>query len=115
MLIDKDSAGLFAQVIPALLVILALEDRLSPSKIVRRKWRRRLRGWRELGVIWNLVSLGLCLFIAVTGTKAVVTTWVITAGVAFLLIVLMALFAGMFGREDDEAVQPHWSHSSSNR
>lgn len=112
MIIDKDAAGLLAQVIPALLVILALEDRLSPSKVIGRKWRRRLRGWRELAVIWNLVSLGLCLFIAVTKTEDVVTTWVIAIGLVFLLVVLVALFAGMFGREEEELVEPHWSRSS---
>lgn len=112
MFIDKDAAGLLAQVIPALLVILALEERLSPSKITGRKWRRRLRGWREFAVIWNLVSLGLCLFIAVTGREDIVTSWVIAVGMVFLLVVLVALFAGMFGREENEPAPPQWSRSS---
>ena len=58
MTIDASAAGLLAEVIPALLVFLALEDRLSPSNIPRRKWRRRLTRWREAAVVANLVAAG---------------------------------------------------------
>lgn len=106
MTIDVNAAGLLAQVIPALLVFLALEDRLSPAKIPRRKWRRRLMRWREAAVVLNLLALGLCLCIVVTQLENVVVDVVIAASVIFLLLVLGLLFAGMFGREDESIMPP---------
>ncbi|MFF2029535.1 hypothetical protein [Arthrobacter sp. NPDC058192] len=101
MTIDVSSAGLLAQVIPALLVFLALEDRLSPAKISARKWRRRLMQWREAAVIANLLALAFCLGIVVTKIEDFVISLFIAASVALLLVVLALLFAGMFGREDE--------------
>ncbi|MFF1382799.1 hypothetical protein ACFVWT_04460 [Arthrobacter sp. NPDC058288] len=101
MTIDVNAAGLLAQVIPALLVFLALEDRLSPARIPGRKWRHRLMRWREAAVVLNLLALGLCLGIVVTKSENIVLSFVIAASVAFLLVVLALLFAGMFGREDE--------------
>lgn len=103
MTIDVNAAALLAQVIPALLVFLALEDRLSPDKIPGRKWRRRLMRWRESAVVVNLLALGFCLGIVVTKGENVVISLFIAASVAFLLVVLALLFAGMFGREDEPA------------
>ncbi|QCB97136.1 hypothetical protein E5206_09490 [Arthrobacter sp. PAMC25564] len=102
MTIDVNAAGLLAQVIPTLLVILALEDRLSPSKISRDKWRRGLTVWRERIVAWNLVGLALCLAIVVTQLDNFLVNLFILAGVLLLLGVLFVLFAGMFGREEEE-------------
>lgn len=100
MTIDVNAAGLLAQVIPALLVFLALEDRLSPVHIPRRKLRRRIRKWREAAVVLNLVSLTCCLAIVVTGTEIAFLSIFIAFSVLFLLAVLTLLFAGMFARED---------------
>lgn len=105
MTIDVNAAGLLAQVIPALLVFLALEDRLSPAHIPGRKWRQRLSKWREAAVVLNLISLGLSLAIVVTRSENVLFGIVIVISVAFLLFVLALLFAGMFGREDEPADQ----------
>ncbi|UKA59185.1 hypothetical protein [Arthrobacter sp. FW306-2-2C-D06B] len=105
MTIDVNAAGVLAQVIPALLVFLALEDRLSPALIPGQKWRTRLMRWREFAVVANLLSLALCLVIVVTKVENFVISLVIAASVAFLLVVLTMLFAGMFGR-DDERVSP---------
>jgi hypothetical protein len=102
MTFDVSAAGLFAQVIPALLVILALEDRLSPAKIPRRKWRRRLFGWRESAVLVNLASLGLCLVVVVVRFENALIGVIVLASVLYLLCVLALLLAGMFGREEDE-------------
>ena len=100
-----NAAALLAQVIPALLVFLALEDRLSPTHIPGRKWRRRLARWREAAVVLNLVSLGLSLAIVVTRSENVVLSIVIVISVSFLLVVLALLFAGMFGREEEPVEQ----------
>lgn len=105
MTIDVSAAGLLAQVIPALLVFLALEDRLSPAHIPGRTWRHRLIRWREAAVVLNLISLGLSLAIVVTRTENVVFSIVIAFSVAFLLVVLALLFAGMFGREEEPVDQ----------
>jgi hypothetical protein len=102
MTIDVNAAGLLAQVIPALLVFLALEDRLSPAHIPGKVWRQRLKRWRETAVVLNLLSLGFCLAIVVTQTGNLIFSIIITISVAFLLIVLALLFAGMFGREEEE-------------
>jgi hypothetical protein len=105
MTIDVNAAGLLAQVIPALLVFLALEDRLSPALIPSQKWRQRLTRWREFAVVANLISLALCLVIVVTKVENFVMSLLIAADVAFLLVVLVLLLAGMFVR-DDETVTP---------
>lgn len=102
MTFDASAAGLFAQVIPALLVILALEDRLSPAKIPRRKWRRRLSGWRESAVSANLASLGTCLVAVIFHIENAIVGLFVLASVLYLLGVLAFLLAGMFGREEDE-------------
>jgi hypothetical protein len=110
MTIDNDAAALFAQVIPALLVFLALEDRLSPSKIANQDWRQRLTKWREGAVVLNLVALGLCLVIVVTDVEESTLVVGLNAFIAIstlaLLTVLALLFAGMFVNEDAEAQQP---------
>ncbi|RAM39232.1 hypothetical protein [Arthrobacter globiformis] len=100
MTIDVSTAGLLAEVIPALLVFLALEDRLSPSNIPRRKWRRRLTRWREAAVVANLFALALCLAIVVTKAEYFLVSWFIAASVAYLVGVLALLFAGMFRTEE---------------
>ncbi|MFE5835934.1 hypothetical protein [Arthrobacter sp. NPDC056493] len=100
MTIDVSSAGALAEVIPALLVFLALEDRLSPSNIPRRKWRRRLTRWREAAVLANLLALAACLAIVVTRVENALLSWFIVASVAYLVGVLALLFAGMFRQEE---------------
>lgn len=102
MEIDMDAAGLLAQVIPAMLILVALEDRLSPSKIVRRKWRRRLQKWTEGVVGAGLASIALCLWVVVTDKPEVFITYFVAISTLLLLLVVFLLFAGMFGREDDE-------------
>jgi len=106
MTIDVNAAGLLAQVIPALLVFLALEDRLSPAHIPGKKWRQRLKRWRENTVVLNLIALALCLGIVVTKGENIFVSLFIDLSVAFLLIVLALLFAGMFGREDEPVTKP---------
>lgn len=101
MTIDVNAAGLLAQVIPALLVFLALEDRLSPAHIPGEKWRKRLKRWREFAIVANLLSLALCLWIVVTKVEDFGISLVVAASMVFLLVVLAMLFAGMFGREDE--------------
>lgn len=101
MTIDVNAAGLLAQVIPALLVFLALEDRLSPSHIPGQKMRRRLMRWRESAVVLNLFALAMCLSIVITKAEIPALSFFIAGSVAFLLIVLTLLFAGMFGREEE--------------
>lgn len=101
MIIDVNAAGLLAQVIPALLVFLALEDRLSPSHIPGHKWRQRLKRWREAAVVLNLCALAMCLSIVLTRAEIPALSIFIAGSVAFLLVVLTLLFAGMFGREDE--------------
>lgn len=105
MTFDTSAAGLFAQVIPALLVILALEERLSPVKIPRRKWRRRLTGWRETAVVLNILSLAICLITVVFGFENDFLGVVVLASVLYLLGVLTLLLAGMLGREDTVRVE----------
>jgi hypothetical protein len=106
MTIDNDAAGLFAQVIPALLVFLALEDRLTPKTIPNAKLRRRLLKWREMAVVMNLAALGLSLAIVITPLE---DSWIGTAAatqiavsVFFLLLILACLFANMFLHEEEQ-------------
>lgn len=115
MTIDVNAAGLLAQVIPALLVFLALEDRLSPAHIPGKKWRQRLKTWRETAVVVNLLSLGLSLAIVVTRSENVIFSIVITASVVFLLVVLTLLFAGMFVREEEPVEQAPSAHHKPER
>lgn len=103
MTIDVNAAGLLAQVIPALLVFLALEDRLSPVHIPGPKMRQRIRKWREAAVVLNLVSLACCLAIVVTRAELSFLSIFIAFSVLFLLVVLALLFAGMFAREEEPA------------
>lgn len=105
MTIDDTAAGLLAQIIPALLVFLALEDRLSPARIKNGDWRKRLMRMREKAVVLNLIALAMCLGVVITKEESLVLTIVITASVAFLLLTLILLFAGMFGREDEPSEQ----------
>lgn len=105
MTFDASAAGLFAQVIPALLVILALEERLSPARIPVRKWRRRLTGWQEMAVVLNLISLALCLIVVVFRFENGVIGAVVLACVLYLLGVLALLLAGMFGRADTSVTE----------
>lgn len=106
MNIDNDAAALLAQVIPALLVFAALEDRLTPTKIPNQKWRARVTGWRERAVVFNLLALGLCLAIVVTDIETTalrnLITPAIVMSVAFLLLVLAFLFLGMFIGEETQ-------------
>ncbi|QDG87142.1 hypothetical protein [Pseudarthrobacter sp. NIBRBAC000502770] len=106
MTIDVNAAGLLAQVIPALLVFLALEDRLSPVLIPRPKVRQWVRKWRETAVVLNLFSLGCCLAIVVLRTELGFLSPFIAFSVLLLLVVLVLLFAGMFAREDEPVEQP---------
>ncbi|MEN8581324.1 hypothetical protein ABFP37_01255 [Burkholderia sp. RS01] len=105
MNIDPDAAGLLAQVIPSLLVFLALEDRLSPANVPRRKVRRRLSKWREVAVIMNLAALFLCLIIVVTGLESAGVSWFIGVSVGYLVAVLALLFAAMFGKEEGRGLK----------
>lgn len=106
MMIDNDAAGLFAQVIPALLVFLALEDRLMPKNIPNAKLRGRLAKWREMAVVMNLAALGFSLAIVITPLE---DSWMgpavgtqIALSVLVLLLVLTCLFAGMFLHEEEQ-------------
>jgi len=98
--IDVNAAGLLAQVIPALLIFVALEERLSPAKIQSSTWRRRLKQATEMSVATGLVSLLLCLWVVVAKAPNIFTTIFVCLSVSFLLANLFLLFAGMFGRED---------------
>lgn len=111
MTIDNDAAGLLAQVIPALLVFLALEDRLMPSKVPNPAARKPLSKWREGAVGMNLLALALCLLIVVTDAEetpfAFALNLYIAASVVALLGVLAVLLIAMFAAEDvalEEAV-----------
>lgn len=106
MTIDNDAAGLFAQVIPALLVFLALEDRLAPRHIPNPKWRGRMAKWREAAVVMNLAALGWSLAIVITPVE---DSWIgplagiqIALSVLLLLLVLTFLFANMFLNEESQ-------------
>jgi hypothetical protein len=105
--IDVNAASVLAQVIPALLVILALEDRLSPSKFSKPQWRRRTLSWQSAAVIWNLIALGGCLFTVIT--KVQIPLWgpLALGATLYALGVLCVLFAGMLGRDeqDDASVE----------
>lgn len=106
MTIDNEAAGLFAQVIPALLVFLALEDRLMPKNIPNVKLRGRLAKFREVAVVMNLAALGFSLAIVVTPVE---NSWIgaamatqIVFSVLVLLVVLTFMFAGMFLHEESQ-------------
>lgn len=110
MTIDNDAASLLAQVIPALLVFLALEDRLMPSKVPNPAIRGRLGKLREGAVAMNLLALAMCLLIVVTdveGTPAAATiNLFIAISVVALLVVLALLLIGMFAAEDAALEDP---------
>lgn len=101
--IDVNAAGLLAQVIPALLIFVALEERLSPARIPSLKWRRRLKQATEMSVGAGIVSLMLCLWVVITKAPNLFTTVFVGISMLFLLANLFLLFAGMFGREDTES------------
>lgn len=97
--VDVNAAGLLAQVIPALLILVALEDRLNPQKIASRRWRVWLRQSREASVGAGIFSLSLCIWVVLTKTPSDFTTWVVIVSTLLILVHLFVLFAGMFGRE----------------
>ncbi|MBT8163067.1 MULTISPECIES: hypothetical protein [Arthrobacter] len=99
MTIDVNAAGLLAQVIPVLLVFLALEDRLRPRKVRSGNWRKWIASARELSVMLSLISLALCLWIAVMKVESSAVSWFVVLSMILLLFTLFVLFAGMFGRE----------------
>lgn len=104
--VDVNAAGLLAQVIPALLILVALEERLSPEKITSSRWRDWLRQTREGSVAGGIFSLFLCLWVVVTKAPSAFTTWVVTLSTLLILVHLFLLFAGMFGRQDRESIAP---------
>lgn len=99
MTIDAPTAGLLAQVIPVLLVFLALEDRLRPRKIGRSRRAQWIRTTRELSVVMSLISLFLCLWIVVTKAESGLMSFFVILTMILVLVTLFALFAIMFGRE----------------
>ncbi|MDR7083589.1 hypothetical protein J2X01_002884 [Arthrobacter ginsengisoli] len=101
--IDVNAAGLLAQVIPVLLIFVALEDRLNPAKIQSTTWRHRLKQATELSVGAGIVSLLLCLWVVIAKAPNFFTTIFVGISMFFLLANLFLLFAGMFGREDMES------------
>jgi hypothetical protein len=101
MNIDRDSASLLAQVIIALLILIALEDRLSPKNIGRRKLRRKIGRLVEGCVAANVLSLGLCLFVAVTEIENTSISAVIAVCTIWLLAMVFVLLAAKFGHDDN--------------
>ncbi|WP_455833569.1 hypothetical protein [Pseudarthrobacter siccitolerans] len=98
--IDVNAAGLLAQVIPALLIFVALEDRLRPARIPSIRWRLWLKQTTEMSVGSGIVSLSLCLWVVIAKAPNLFTTVFVGLSVLFLLANLFVLFAGMFGREE---------------
>jgi peptidoglycan/LPS O-acetylase OafA/YrhL len=105
MTIDANAAGLLAQVIPVLLVFLALEDRLRPASIRSKNWRKWIARARELSVILSLASLFMCLLIVVAKVDPGLMSWVVILSMAFVLLTLFILFALKFGREAIEEAE----------
>lgn len=104
MTIDNDAASLLAQVIPALLVFLALEDRLMPSRVPNPALRKPLSKLREVAVAMNLLALFVCLWIVVTDVEESAISFAlngfIAVSVVALLGVLTMLLIAMFAAED---------------
>lgn len=104
MTIDNEAASLLAQVIPALLVFLALEDRLIPTKVPNPAARKPLSKLREIAVAMNIFALGACLLIVVTNVEetplALALDPYIAVSVIALLGVLTMLLIAMFAAED---------------
>lgn len=67
MIIEKDAAGLLAQVIPTLLVFLALEGRLLNPKSASYRFKAVLLYIRTLIELGALVTILLCLTIVMIG------------------------------------------------
>lgn len=83
--IDVNAAGLLAQVIPALLIFVALEDRLKPARISSVKWRLRLKQTTEMSVGSGIVSLFRCLWVVIAKAPNLFTTVFVGLSMLFLL------------------------------
>lgn len=104
MELTPTNAALMAQVIPTLLVVVALEPRLrgpekSKGKLSRfGKWVTR-QG-RESAVVSSIVSVFLCLYVVFDDNSNAISTFFVIGSTAWLIIVLLLLFAVMFAFED---------------
>lgn len=65
--------------------------------------KRVLRGLAEWSVIAGLISIALCFGIIFTNRENVVITWIVIPSCGLIVLTLVALFAGLFGRMDREA------------
>ncbi|MHA7144217.1 hypothetical protein ACX80U_05805 [Arthrobacter sp. TmT3-37] len=110
MELTADDAALMAQVIPTLLIIVALEPQLR-AKEVKDKIKSPAGRWfatkgREFATIGGITAVAMCIFVVLTdGPLLVATIWVGLATL-WLVVVMTALLAMMFGHEQGGTGEP---------
>ena len=108
-----DTAALMAQVIPALLIVVALEPRFRGEGMEARSnlGRWMMRTGRETAAVAGLIALVLCLQVVFTGTPNIYATWVVIMSTAWLVMVLLGLFGVMFVSEDERYIAQESDHN----
>lgn len=100
------TAGLMAQVIPTLLIVVALEPRLRGVDLKGMeltRYGRFITGLgRELAVASSLIAVAFCLWVVFTNQPLPFATVYVIGATVWLLSVLFLLFAFMFGVEQRE-------------
>ena len=103
MEITTDTAALFAQIIPTLLIVVALEPKFRGEGMEPRTALARwmMRGGRQTAAVSSGVSILFCLYVVLADSPNGPITWFVYLSTGWLIIVMMALFAAMFVDEDE--------------
>ncbi|MGV0109810.1 hypothetical protein [Arthrobacter sp. CP30] len=99
------TAALMAQVIPTLLIVVALE----PTLRGRRKDLKKLHPFahwitgkgRESAVVTSLVSIMFCLYVVFSDQPNMLATYWVVGWTTWLFVMLLLLLAVMFAIEDN--------------
>lgn len=105
MEMTTDTAGLMAQVIPTLLIVVALEPKFRGEGMEGRSalGRWMMRTGRETAAVSSLISVLLCLFVVFTDKPTWIASWFVIASTIWLVLVLVALFGVLFVADDQRS------------
>lgn len=97
-----ENAALFAQVIPTLLIALALESRFGPRHQVTRVGKWAANWGRLSAVIAGLGATALSLVVVCFDVSTSIIGPIVFVATAYLLSLMSFLLGGMFGMEASE-------------
>lgn len=103
MEMTTETAALMAQVIPALLIVVALEPRFRGEGMEARNnlGRWMMRTGRESAAVAGVISLALCLQVIFADAPNIYASWAVIVSTTWLVLVLLGLFGVMFVAEDE--------------